>query len=112
MVRFPFLHSLFDSDWFIGPNFDNWYWKLQLVLEHEWILNMIMDPAPKVSMSNICDAIKETYQKWPYDQITMWFFESSEKHEFSCKFNDTQWEKILQILKEFFHIFEDVSSVG
>ena len=38
--------------------------------------------------------------------------ESSKEHEFSCKFNDAQWEKILQILKEFFRTYEDVSSVG
>ena len=39
-------------------------------------------------------------------------FESSEEHEFSYKFDDAQWEKILQILKEFFRTSEDVSSVG
>ena len=39
-------------------------------------------------------------------------FESSEKYEFNYKFDDAQWEKIFQILKEFFHTFEDVSSMG
>ena len=39
-------------------------------------------------------------------------FESSEEHEFNCKFDDAQWEKIFQILKEFFYTFEDVFSVG
>ena len=36
---------------------------------------------------------------------------SSKEHEFSCKFDNAQWEKILQMLKEFFHTSEDVSSV-
>ena len=40
-------------------------------------------------------------------------FESSEEYEFSCKFDNTQWEEILQILKEFFFCTsEDMSSVG
>ena len=42
----------------------------------------------------------------------MIFFESSKEHEFSCKLDDAQWEKIIQILKEFFCTSEDVSSVG
>ena len=71
MTRCMLLHSLFDSDLFIGLNFDRWYRKLQIVLEHEWILNMIMDPAPDVFISNIHDAIKGTYQKWPNDRITI-----------------------------------------
>ena len=35
------------------------------------------------------------------------FFESDKEYEFSCKFDDTQWEEILQMLKEFFCTFED-----
>ena len=61
MARYPLLCSLFDSDLFKGPNFDRWYRKLQIVLEYEWILYMIMDPAPDVSASNTYDAIKDTY---------------------------------------------------
>ena len=37
--------------------------------------------------------------------------ESSKEYKFSCKFDDAQWEKIFQMLKEFFHTSEDVSSV-
>ena len=71
MARCTLLHSLFDSDWFIGSNFDNWYQKLRIVLEHECILHIIMDPAPEVLTSNTYDAIKSTYQKWPNDHIIM-----------------------------------------
>ena len=40
-------------------------------------------------------------------------FESSKEHEFSRKFNDAQWVKILQKLKEFFVCTsEDVPSMG
>ena len=71
MARCPLLCSLFNSDLFIGSNFDRWYRKLQIVLEHEWILYMIMDLAPEILTSNTYDAIKGTYQKWPNDHITM-----------------------------------------
>ena len=74
MVRYPLLHSLFDNDLFIEPNFDRWYQKLRIVLEHEWILNMIIDPALDVPTSDIHDAIKGTYQKWPNDHIMVWYF--------------------------------------
>ena len=37
--------------------------------------------------------------------------ESSKEYEFSYKLDDAQWEKILQMLKEFFRTSEDVSSV-
>ena len=36
---------------------------------------------------------------------------SSKEYKFSYKFDDAQWKKIFQILKEFFCISEDVSSV-
>ena len=74
MARCPLLHSLFDSDLFIGPNFDRWYRKLQIVLEYEWILYMIMDLAPEVPTSNTYDAMKSSYQKWPNDHITVWYY--------------------------------------
>ena len=49
---------------------------------------MITNPAPNISMSNTHDAIKGTYQKQPNDHIIVWYFESSEEHEFSYKFDD------------------------
>ena len=33
-----------------------------------------MNPISDVPTSNIDDAIKDTYQKWPNDRITMWYF--------------------------------------
>ena len=36
--------------------------------------NMIMDPALEIPTFNTHDAIKDTYQKWPNDHITMWYF--------------------------------------
>ena len=33
-----------------------------------------MDPAPDIFTFNTHDAIKGTYQKWPNDYITMWYF--------------------------------------
>ena len=42
----------------------------------------------------------------------IFFLRAAKNHEFIYKFDDTQWEKILQKLKEFFRISEDISSVG
>ena len=39
------LCSLLDSDKLIGPNFNSWYQKLRIVLEHERILYVLTDPA-------------------------------------------------------------------
>ena len=41
-----------------------------------------------------------------------YFLRAAKNHEFSCKFDDAQWEKIFQILKEFFCTSENISSVG
>ena len=41
------LRLLLDSDKLMGSNFDSWYQKLKIVLEHEWIQYVLMDPAPK-----------------------------------------------------------------
>ena len=47
------LRSLLDNEKHTGPNFDNWYRKLKIVLKHERILYVITDlaheePAPNV----------------------------------------------------------------
>ena len=65
------LCSLLDSDKLIGPNFDSWYRKLKIVLEHERILYLITDPAPEVLAPNTHDAVRDTYQKWLNDRIMM-----------------------------------------
>ena len=55
----------------MGPNFGRWYPKLQIILEHNWILYVIIDLAPEVFTSKTHDMIKGTYQKWANDRITM-----------------------------------------
>ena len=41
------LRLLLDNDKLMGPNFDNWYRKLRIILEHDRILYMINDPTPE-----------------------------------------------------------------
>ena len=41
------LRSLLDNDKLMGPNFDSWYRKLRIVLEHEKIIYVINDPVPE-----------------------------------------------------------------
>ena len=41
------LRSLLDNDKLMGSNFDSWYRKLKIILEHERILYVVTDPAPK-----------------------------------------------------------------
>ena len=62
------LCTLLDNDKLYGPNFDSWCQKLKIVLEHEWILYVILDPALEEPASNAPHAIKDTYQKWLNDR--------------------------------------------
>ena len=62
------LRSLLDSDKLIGPNFDSWYRKLKIVLEHEWILYVLTDPAPEEPALKARSTIRDTYQKWLNDR--------------------------------------------
>ena len=97
------LRSLLDSDKFIGPNFDNWYQKLRLVFEHERILYMIMDPIPEIPVSNADVTIRDTYQKWLNDCMTVrCIMRATVSDKFSCKFDDAQPKEILQMLNKFF----------
>ena len=57
------LRSLLDNDKLRGLNFDSWYRKLKVVLEYEWILYVLIDPAPEVSAPNTRDAVRDTYLK-------------------------------------------------
>ena len=65
------LRSLLDSDKLSGPNFESWFRKVKIVLEHERILYVIMDPAPEQPASNVRGAVRDTYQKWLSDRITV-----------------------------------------
>ena len=48
MASNPSLRSILENDKLKGPNYDSWYRKLKIVLEHERILYVISDPAPEV----------------------------------------------------------------
>ena len=63
------LYSLLDSDKFMRSSFDNWYRKLRIILKHERILYMIMDPAPEVPASNADAMVRDTYQS---SSMTVW----------------------------------------
>ena len=62
------LRTLLDNDKLVGPNFGSWYRKLKIVLEHERILYVIMDPAPEESAANAHGIVRDTYQKWLSDR--------------------------------------------
>ena len=47
------LRSLLDSDKLSGPNFESWFRKVRIVLEHERILYVITDPAPEQPAPNV-----------------------------------------------------------
>ena len=61
MINTLSLCSLLDNDKFIGPNFDSWYQKLKIILEHERILYVLKDPALEESISNARGAVRDTY---------------------------------------------------
>ena len=65
------LRSLLDSDKLVGPNFDTWFRKLKIVLEHERILYVIQDPAPEEPAPNARSTVRDTYQKWVSDHTTI-----------------------------------------
>ena len=65
------LHLLLDSDKLIGSNFDNWYRKLKIVLEHERILYVFTDQAPEEPATNAPRAVRDTYMKWLNDRMTV-----------------------------------------
>ena len=47
------LQSLLDNDKLMGPNFDSWYQKLKIILEHERILYVVTDLAPEEPAPNV-----------------------------------------------------------
>ena len=52
-------------------NFDSWYRKLKIVLEHEWILYVLTDLAPEEPAPNAHSMVRDTYQKWLNDWTTV-----------------------------------------
>ena len=65
------LRSLLDNEKLNGPNFDSWYRRLRIVLEHERILYVISDPAPEIPAANARGSVRDTYQKWLSDRTTV-----------------------------------------
>ena len=55
------LRSLLDNDKLMGPNFDSWYQKLKIILQHEWIFYVVTDPAPEEPAPNARGAVRDTY---------------------------------------------------
>ena len=47
------LRMLLDSDKLTRPNFDSWYQKLKIILEHEKILYVPMDKASEEPIANV-----------------------------------------------------------
>ena len=65
------LRSLLDSDILKDPNFDSKYRKLRIVLEHEQILYVITDLAPKLPPIDARSSVKDAYLKWISDRTTI-----------------------------------------
>ena len=55
------LWSLLDSDKLMGSNFDSWYRKLKIILEHKQILYVLTDPTPEEPTPNARNSIKDIY---------------------------------------------------
>ena len=103
------LRSLLDSEKLSGPNFESWFRRVRIILEHERILYMIMDPAPEQPAPNVHGAVRDTYQKWLSDRIMVWcIMLAAMNDEFSRQFEQAQPDEILQRLKESFGMPDDV----
>ena len=57
------LHMLLDSENLTGPNFDSWYQKLKIMLEHERILHVFTDQALEEPAANAPHAMRDAYMK-------------------------------------------------
>ena len=89
MANILFLHSLLNSDKLIGPNFDSWYWKLKIVLEHERILYVLTEQAPEEPTANAHHDARDTYMKWLNDRTTVrCVMMTAMNDELSHKFED------------------------
>ena len=102
------LHMLLDSDRLIEPNFDSWYRKLKIILEHERILYILMDQGPEESVVNAPCTMRDTYMKWLNDlMIVRCMMRAAMNDELSHKFKNMQLEDMIQILNESFSIPKD-----
>ena len=98
------LYSLLDSDKLTRPNFDSWYQKLKIVLEHERILYVLIDPAPEESAANASRATRNIYLKWLNDRtIVSCIMRAVMNDELSHKFEDSQPKDMIQMLNVLRH---------
>ena len=89
----------------MGSNFNSWYWKLKVILEHEQILFVLIDPAPEEPTPNTRSTIWDTYQKWLNDRTTVrCIILAAMNDKFNRKFENAQPQDILQILNESFNM--------
>ena len=103
------LRSLLDNEKLKGPNFDSWYRKLRIILEHERILYVIIDSTPKLSSIGARNSIRDAYLKWVSDQTTVrCIMLAAMNDEFTHKFKEAKPDEILQKLKKSFDMLDDV----
>ena len=109
MVHNLSLRSLLDNKKLVGSNYDTQYRKLKIVLEHEWILYVIMDPAPEEPAPNARSTVRHAYQKWLSDRTMVHCIMLAVMNdEFNHKFKEVQPDQILQVLKDSFGTPDDV----
>ena len=103
------LRSLLDNEKLTGPNFDSWYRRLRIVLGHERISYVIIDPTPEVLAANARGPVRDAYQKWISDRTTVrCIMLAAMNDEFSRKFEEAQPDEILQKLKKSFDTPDNV----
>ena len=108
MATFLSLRSLLDNDKLVGSNFDSWYQKLKIVLEHEQILYVITDPAPEEPAANARGTVRDTYQKWFSNRTTMHcIMLAAMSDKFSRRFEMAQPKDMLQVLEDAFGTPDD-----
>ena len=89
-------HSLLDSNKLTEPNFDSWYQKLKIVLEHEKIWYVLTNQAPEEPATNAPRAARDTYIKWLNDRTTVrCMMRAAMNNELSRKFEDAQLEEMI-----------------
>ena len=80
---------MLDSNKLIGPNFDSWYRKLKIILEHEKILYILTDETLEKSATNAPRAVRDTYMKWLNDRTTVRYVMRAAMNDKLCyKFKD------------------------
>ena len=85
------LHSLLDNDKLIKSNFDSWYQKLKIILEHKRILYVLTDLPPKEPTVNVSRAARDTCMKWLSDRMKVHcIMRVAINDKLSHKFEDAQ----------------------